>query len=111
MRAKFQGKIYDTEAPKTEKVLEYDFSYSGDFKFMWFGLYRTWQKTWFICGTGGPMTRFARPTMDKSWMSGKRIIPLSLDDLLDLLESLQDEIDIEPALEYPEVRSMIEEPV
>lgn len=108
MKSIIDGFIYDTERPGTVEVLRYSFSYKGDFNFQDFGLFRTKFGHWFIAGTGGPLTRFARPVNGGGWSGGSRIIPLNPSDVLDLVEQLQDEIEVEDVFNYPEISELLE---
>ena len=108
MKSIIDGFRYDTE--KAEKVAEYSYGNSGDFSHQEFGIYRTPRGHWFLAGSGGPLTRFARSAGQNQMTGGSRIIRLNVDQLLDLIEQIQDSAeDIEKVFDYPEVMEQIKD--
>ena len=73
------GKLYNTE---TAEYIDYDCSSCGKRDFRWYNeeLYRKKNGEFFLCGEGGPMTKYAAPCGSSGWSSGSRIIPLSFDE-------------------------------
>jgi hypothetical protein len=87
MKAIIKGKRYDTE--KATLIGEYDNIGAGadsvsDFGYWEAGLYVTPRsKVFFLAGTGGPMTRFARPAGKTAMQGGEAIIPLNGEEAFD----------------------------
>jgi len=106
MKQSINGFRYDTE--KAIRVFDYSFGNAGDFRRQDFSVYRSQRGHWFIAGSGGPLTRFARPAGDNSWRGGSRIIPLSPEDVLDLAEQVQDDVDVDQVFDFPEIVPLLE---
>ena len=76
MKKIINGKLYDTETAKACGT----WSNAGgwrDFNHMEETLYRKRTGEFFLHGSGGPMTKYAKSTGQNSWSGGDRIMPLS----------------------------------
>jgi hypothetical protein len=84
-KAIIEGKRYNTET--ATKVANHSFSYSSDFRWVHEDLYCTPKGAWFICGSGGPMSKYARSIGQNSW-SGTRnaIVPITAKEAKKFLE-------------------------
>lgn len=81
MRSIIRGKVYDTE--KATLVCKIWEGAKGDFRHFEAELYQTPRsKQYFLAGSGGQMTCFARRVDQNSWSGGSGIIPLSEEDAL-----------------------------
>ena len=88
-----EGRRYNTET--AEAVASGGNSLSrSDFRHYSETLYRTKGGNWFLCGHGGPLTRYKERCGD-GWTSGEKLIPIDASEARDWLEE-HDEI---PALE------------
>ena len=84
MKAIINGKRYDTQT--ATEIDHYSNQYSrNDFKYYEEGLYKTKAGNWFLKGTGGPMTKYARPAGNMT-TGGPAIIPLSATEAREWLE-------------------------
>lgn len=76
MKKIINGKVYDTET--AEKVGEWD---NGRLSDRLYGccedLYRKRTGEFFLCGEGGPGSKYAVSTGNSNWSSGSKIIPLT----------------------------------
>jgi hypothetical protein len=102
MKAIINGLRYDTD--KAVCVGEADFGGSvTDFQYWEAGLYRTPRAgRFFLAGSGGPMTRWARRVDNSSYTGGSGIIPLTKDEALEWAKQYLTTAEIEaawPALE------------
>ena len=78
MRRVIDGLIYDTE--EAEGIASANSGYpAGDFRGMEETLYRTKNGNWFLCGEGGPMTKYAIPVGNMKG-GGRKLIPM-IDDI------------------------------
>ena len=85
MKAIIKGKRYNTET--AEWIASYhNGCTTSDFKYLSEDLYRTKNGNWFIAGEGGPMTTYARHVGNGNKSGGKKIIPLTQDDVIQWLE-------------------------
>lgn len=67
------GLRYNTETATA--VAEWDNGlHSGDFKNCDETLFRTKRGNWFTCGSGGPMSRYARATGQNEWSGSSDVI-------------------------------------
>jgi hypothetical protein len=74
VKAIIHGRRYDTET--AQKIATY--SNGGgcnDFRHFEESLYRTKRGSWFIAGSGGPMTHYARSVDQNAWSGGEGIHP------------------------------------
>jgi len=72
------GKRYNTN---TAKILgSAGYSHPGDFAFWVEYLYQKKTGEFFLHGTGGPMSKYARRVSLNEWTGGEEIIPLSLEE-------------------------------
>lgn len=85
MKKIINGKRYDTDT--AQAVANWDNGrYGGDFSAVAETLYLTKSGNWFLHGTGGPMSKYARACGDNSWTGGTRIIPMTADEARKWLE-------------------------
>lgn len=88
MKKILNGKLYDTDTATF--IDEYSNDYgTRDFRSMQESLYRKKNGEFFLCGEGGPMTRYAEKCGDM-WGSGKGIIPISEAEAREWLEKYSD---------------------
>lgn len=88
------GKRYDTD--KATLIGEAEESYVGQFEHWCAGLYITPRsKSYFLAGSGGPMSRFSRPVDRNSWGGGEKIIPMARQEALAWAERYLDPAAIE----------------
>lgn len=76
MKKIISGKVYDTST--AQEMARY--SNGGtwrDFEHFEETLYRKKTGEFFLCGEGGPMTRYAEATGQNSWSGGSRIMPMT----------------------------------
>ena len=86
MKRVINGKAYDTE--KAECIATWSNSYyPGDFHFCEESLYRTKKGAWFVAGSGGPMSKYARSLGSNSWGGGDGLEPISEKEAQEWLES------------------------
>lgn len=79
MRKVIKGRTYDTETAKV--IAEYETDQpSSDLGWYKEALYRNNRGTWFLAGSGGPMTKYAVAIEANSWEGGTEIIPLTEDE-------------------------------
>lgn len=84
MKKIINGKIYNTKT--AELIHEYDNGiYGNDFRSLDEALYKTKKGAYFIAGSGGPMTKYARICGD-SQSSGEGIKVLSEEEAVTWLE-------------------------
>src|SRR5690349_9963520 len=88
MRAVVNGKRYDTQAPHTEHIAQWDNGRQGDDLWGIDGrLYRTGRGSWFLVGDGGAGTRHAHPSgTSGNTIGGTEIVPLSVGEAKDWLQ-------------------------
>jgi hypothetical protein len=86
MKKIIEGKRYDTET--ADLVHAWDNGiYGNDFKTCKESLYKTKKGSYFLYGSGGPMSKYAKPTGNNSVGSGSDIIPMSKEDAFEWLAS------------------------
>lgn len=76
MKKVINGKVYDTDTAQAIGAWDngqYDFNRCDE------TLYRKRTGEFFIYGSGGPMSKYARSEGDNHWTTGAQIIPLSYD--------------------------------
>jgi len=76
MKKIIEGAMYDTSTAKRLNSWSNNCS-SSDFNSCTEVLYRTKSGKYFICGEGGPMTKYAKSSGNNSWSGGSRIEPIS----------------------------------
>ena len=80
MKQVIEGKIYDTTTAEEICQCSSATQSRGDFSHWEAGLYRTKRGRFFLAGSGGPMTRWARSIGQGSTTGGRGIIPVSADE-------------------------------
>lgn len=75
MKKIINGKMYNTDT--AEKMGTWDNGIYGDLDSVEETLYRKRTGEFFLCGVGGPRSRYATSTGNNSWSGGARIIPLT----------------------------------
>jgi len=85
MKQVIERKLYDTENAKV--IAEYWNGYpSGDYDFIYEGMYLTANKTWFLYCKGGAGTKYCG-TWSNARISGEKIVPLKThDEVINWLE-------------------------
>ena len=76
MKKIIDGKMYNTD---TAELLGAFTKNVGEFGYVHEELYRTKNGRFFVCGTGGPMSRWAQAEGSQSWTGGSGIMALSVD--------------------------------
>jgi hypothetical protein len=84
MKRIIDGKKYDTETAVCIASWHNGY-YGGDFKRCEESLYRTQKGSWFLCGSGGPMSKYARPVGDMT-SGGDGLEPITPDEARQWLE-------------------------
>ena len=85
MKAIINGIRYDTE--KARLIGEVWYGALEDFSHWEAGLYVTPRgRRYFLAGSGGPMTRWARPAVSGGLIAGEGIIPLTREEALEWAE-------------------------
>lgn len=91
MKKIIDGKKYDTE---TAKQVGETWSPAGfgpsDFEWYEETLYRKRTGEYFLCGQGGPMSRYAEAYGQSGWAGGERIMPLTYTEAKDWAEQHMD---------------------
>jgi hypothetical protein len=85
MKKIINGAKYDTATAKKldewwNGISRQDFSYCEE------ELYRTKAGKYFICGTGGAMTKYAVSSGNNSWSGGEKILPMSREAAMEWAE-------------------------
>ena len=81
MKAIINNKTYNTET--AELLGEYCNQYGfGDLHYIHESLYKTLKGAYFLCGSGGAFTKYAKPCGD-SWSYSSSIHPLTEEEALD----------------------------
>lgn len=75
MKKIIRGKVYDTDT--AEKVGGWAKGLEDNLYWVEEELYRKRTGEFFLCGSGGPGSKYAVSTGDSNWRSGEEIIPLS----------------------------------
>lgn len=76
MKKIISGKVYDTD--KAERIGEWENGHRpNDFNYCLEELYRKRTGEFFLCGEGGPASKYAESCGNNSWCGGAKIIPLS----------------------------------
>jgi hypothetical protein len=84
MKKIIEGKRYNTET--AEKIHAWDNGhYGGDFKACEETLYKTKNGSYFIHGSGGPMSPYAKPVGNNAVGYGSDIIPMSKEEAFEWL--------------------------
>lgn len=84
MKKIIDGKRYDTE--KAKCVASYENSYGiNDFKHYSENLYLTTSGSWFLHGSGGPMTKYSKQAGDAT-CAGEDIIPMTEKEVIQWME-------------------------
>ena len=96
MKQIIEGKRYDT-ATAQEIGSGGGKAYPGDFRYYSESLYKTPRGNFFLCGEGGPLSRYGRPAYGGGTCGGEGIIPVSREDALNWCE---EHLDIEDYQEY-----------
>ena len=85
MKAIIDGKRYDTDT--AEEIAYFDNGLpASDFSEMHETLYRTVKGAFFLCGGGGPMTKYAEAAAGGGWIGGGHITPLTKEETKQWLE-------------------------
>jgi hypothetical protein len=77
MKKIINGKMYDTE--KAKLMAEWDNKKQGSLEYVHEALYQKRTGEFFVYGTGGPKSQYAKPCGNDSWDEGNRIMPLTYD--------------------------------
>ena len=94
MKKIIDGKLYDTA--KAECIGSYDSGGScSDFQHFEEALYKTPNGAYFISGSGGPMTGYARSAGQNSWTGGEDIRALTREEAFEWAESHLDSDDVQ----------------
>ena len=85
MKRIINGKRYDTS--KATEIASYSSPHSRrDFHFYAESLYRTPRGNWFLCGEGGPLSKYSTPAWGGGWTGGEGLTPLTPDEARAWLE-------------------------
>ena len=84
MRKVINGKLYNTET--AECLGNYCFGHRGDFRRIDESLYRTKKGVFFLCGEGGPLTKYKVQVDNNSWCGGSSIILLTEEEAKEWVE-------------------------
>jgi hypothetical protein len=94
MKAIINGFRYDTD--KATKVGSHSYGYGNDFSAWSATLYVTkTARRYFLAGSGGPMSRYARSTGQNETSGGERIDPMTKEEALAWAEQYLDAEEIE----------------
>src|SRR5262249_25130915 len=86
MKAIIRGALYDT-SKATKLGSDSSGRSRSDFHYYSETLYKTPRSgRYFLAGSGGPLTRYAIATGQKSWLGGSRIIPLTKEQAFEWAE-------------------------
>ncbi len=87
MKAIINGKRYDTD--KAALIASDGSAGLSRSDFQWWeeDLYLTKNGSWFVAGTGGALTKYAKPVGSNGTSGGERIIPLTAEEARDWLEN------------------------
>lgn len=80
MKKIIKGKKYDTDT--ATYIARYTHSNRSDFSYYEEDLYRKRTGEYFLCGEGGPASKYAEAAGLNSWIGGTRIMPLTYKDAL-----------------------------
>lgn len=94
MKKIINGKVYDTETAKELGTWANSGGWS-DFAHMEETLYQKRTGEFFLCGQGGPATKYAVSVGQNSWEGGSKIIPLTWEAARDWAENNLDAEDYE----------------
>ncbi|MBQ6501537.1 MAG: hypothetical protein IJI87_09220 [Mogibacterium sp.] len=78
-KAIINGKMYNTETA-TEIANYWNGLGNGDFNNMDESLYKKKTGEFFLCGEGGPLTKYREEAFGGGFCGGSRIIPLTVDE-------------------------------
>ena len=101
MKKIINGRLYNTKTATLMGTASY--SYPGNFEYWKEDLYRKKTGEFFLCGEGGPMTKYSRKTGQNEWSGGEEIIPLTVEEAQEWAERYLD------ADEYEEIFGKVEE--
>lgn len=101
MKKIINGKMYNTDTARVVGGISR--GYPGDLDYWCEELHQKRTGEFFLYGTGGPMSKYARRTGQNEWSGGEAIFPLSLEEAQRWAEEYLD------ANEYEEVFGTCEE--
>lgn len=78
MKEIINGKMYNTETAKCVGSDQY--LYPGELYYCRETLYRKKNGEYFLHGEGGPASQYSVEVSPNNWSSGKRIIPMDIDE-------------------------------
>jgi len=85
MKRVIDGKVYNTET--ATKLYENSYGYASDFAHYEETLYHTEKGTFFLCGSGGPISSWAEYHSDGTRTGSEGIVPFSWEDALNWCEN------------------------
>jgi len=89
------GTLYDTDAETTERLaIHRSGRDSGDFRYWREELYKTQSGSYFVYGTGGPMTKYRTRVGQGEYAGSSEIRPLSDDEAFQWLQQYDIDADI-----------------
>ena len=80
MKRIIQGKVYNTDT--ANRIGSHVHSHQGDFHFENTDLYKTQKGAWFICGEGGPYSRWSREISSNGLSGGSGIEAMTTTEAL-----------------------------
>jgi hypothetical protein len=86
MKKVIDGKVYNTETAKEVHSWENHF-FRNDFHHCEEALYRTKKGAWFLCGSGGAMSKYSQPCGSNSWTGGDGMEVLTEAEALEWLQN------------------------
>ena len=75
MKKVINGKLYDTKT--ATYMVDYEWGLSNDFEYVYEALYRKKNGEFFLCGHGGPLSRYVVRSSANSYGGGQDITPLT----------------------------------
>jgi hypothetical protein len=78
MKRIIKGKLYSTETATC--IGSYEYSNPRDFHYLREELYRKNNGEFFLCGEGGPLSKYREQVDSGGWTSGEAIIPLTIEE-------------------------------
>lgn len=88
MKRVIEGKVYNTDTAR--QICQVRCScYPGDFHYEETWLYRSPRGVYFLAGSGGPMTRWARPEGSNSWSGGSGLHLIGKDEAISIAEDAE----------------------
>ena len=91
MKRIINGKIYNTDT--ATRIGNHVHSNAGDFQYEDTDLYRTKKGAWFICGEGGPLSRWSR-SAGNSTFGGSGIEAMTTGEALEWCEFSRIDVDV-----------------